>query len=64
MLTYDSLQYMIGHIPRRVTYRMGGGVREYYRCLRRSQSVEHRRHGDVRQVDYHAETIHLRHDEL
>ena len=61
--TYDSLQHMVRDVARAVADGMGGRVRKDDRCLRGGQRIQHRRHGDVRQVHDHAEPIHLGHDE-
>jgi small ligand-binding sensory domain FIST len=52
-------QHLVGHIPRVVADRAGAGMREDHRGRGDVQGVAHRGRRGVRQVDQHADPLHL-----
>ena len=60
----DAGEDGVGHVARHVVQRPRGGMREDDGRLRDAQRVVHRLRRDVRQVDQHAQPVHLTHDFL
>ena len=59
-----SPQHVVGHIPRCVHQGPRRRVRRDHRSFRRGNRVPKSLVGDVRDVDHHAEPVHLQHDLL
>ena len=58
----DSAQHVVGQVARHVDERACGRVRRDHRRVRHLDRVPERLVGDVRDVDQHAESIHLAND--
>ena len=55
-------EHVVGHVARVVAQRTRAGVAEDHRRARWRERGPHRRGRDVREVDEHAEPVHLAHD--
>ncbi len=60
----ERLEYVVGHVPRYVADRAGRRVAEDHRRAGHPQRVPHGVGGDVREVDQHADPVHLPDDLL
>lgn len=58
----QRLQDVILDVSARIAQLVGGGMREYHRCLAHLQGVPHRALGDVGQIDHHSQSIHFADD--
>ena len=61
-ISRDSAQDRVGNVARNIDQRSRSGMRENYRRPADVQCVAHRARRDVRQIDQHAQPVHLAHD--